>query len=108
MERTSLGEFEHFVLLAILRLGEGAYGVPIAEEVEARTGRDVNQGAVYLTLRRLEEKGWVASELGEPTSTRGGRAKRYFSVAPAGIERLRQAHEELTSLWDGLGRALGS
>lgn len=108
MGRPSLGEFEHLILLAVLHLGEDAYGVPIAEVVEERTGRDVNQSAVYLTLRRLEEKGWLESSVGEPTPTRGGRAKRFFTVTAAGAERLRQARGELVAMWKGLGPAFGS
>ena len=102
MPRDSLGEFEHLILLAILRLGEEAYGVPIIEEVEARTGRDVSQAAAYLTLKRLEGKGWIRSRLSEPTPERGGRAKRYFALAPKGIERMRETRAALVSMWEGV------
>jgi len=98
-----MGEFEHLVLLAILRVGDNAYGVPIANVVEERTGREVSHAAVYLTLRRLEEKGWIESELGDPTPSRGGRAKRYFRICSDGLARLREARLELGSMWDGLG-----
>lgn len=97
-----MGDLEHLVLLAILRLGSAAYGVPIAEEVEARTGRSVSQASVYLALRRLEHKGWVASHLGDPTAERGGRAKRYFAVTGVGMDHLHSARSELLAMWDGL------
>jgi DNA-binding PadR family transcriptional regulator len=100
--RDSLGEFEHLILLAILRLGDDAYGVPVIEEVESRTGRDVSQAAAYLTLKRLEQKGWIRSRLSDPTPERGGRAKRYFSVAPKGIERMRDTRAALVSMWEGV------
>ena len=102
MPRDSLGEFEHLILLAILRLGDDAYGVPVIEEVESRTGRDVSQAAAYLTLKRLEQKGWIRSRLSEPTPERGGRAKRYFSLAPKGMERMRDTRAALVSMWDGV------
>ena len=102
MPRDSLGEFEHLILLAVLRLGNEAYGVPVIEEVESRTGRDVSQAAAYLTLKRLEQKGWIRSRLSEPTPERGGRAKRYFSLAPKGIERMRDTRAALVSMWEGV------
>lgn len=102
MPRDSIGEFEHLILLAVLRLGDEAYGVPVIEEVESRTGRDVSQAAAYLTLKRLEQKGWIRSRLSEPTPERGGRAKRYFSLAPKGIERMRDTRAALVSMWEGV------
>lgn len=101
MPRNGLGDFEHLVLLAILRLGDGAYGVPIIDEVERRTGRSVAQAAAYLTLRRLEKKGWIESNKGAPTPQRGGRAKRYYRMAPAGLARLRESRAELLAMWSG-------
>ena len=77
-ERLYLGEFELLVMLAVIRLGEGAYGVPISREIEQQTGRDVAFGTVYATLERLQKKGFVRSSLGDATPERGGRAKRYF------------------------------
>ena len=103
MSRKTLGEFEHLILLSILRLGEKAYGAAITEEVEERTGRSVNQAAAYLTLRRLEEKGWVGSRMGAPTAERGGRAKRFFELRPEGQARLRDSRAELLSMWEGIG-----
>ena len=102
MPRDSIGEFEHLILLAVLRLGDEAYGVPVIEEVESRTGRDVSQAAAYLTLKRLEQKGWIRSRLSEPTPERGGRAKRYVSLAPKGIERMRDTRAALVSMWEGV------
>jgi len=102
MSRKALGEFEHLILLSILRLGENAYGAAIIEEVETRTGRSVNQAAAYLTLRRLEEKGWIGSRMGAPTAERGGKAKRFFEIRPEGQARLKDSRAELLSMWDGI------
>jgi len=102
MGRRALGEFEQLVVLAILRIGEGAYAVPIIEEIEARTGRDVSHAAVYVALRRLERKGIVRSSLGAPTSERGGRAKRYYETQPEALPQLREYRDALLSMWDGL------
>ena len=106
MSRKALGEFEHLILLSILRLGENAYGAGIIEELGDRTGRSVNQAAAYLTLRRLEEKGWVTSELGAPTPERGGRAKRFFRLLPEGESRLRDSRADLLSMWEGIAAEL--
>ena len=98
----SLGEFEQIVLLAILRVGESAYGVTIRSEIEARTGRDPAPGALYTTLDRLEEKGLVASRMGDPTPQRGGRAKRFFQVTGVGIDAVARAQTSYRSLLEGL------
>ena len=74
----TLGEFEHIVLLAILRLGENAYGVTLRQEIQERTDRHPSPGALYITVDRLENKGFVSSRFGDPTPQRGGRAKRFF------------------------------
>lgn len=97
-----LGEFEQIVLLAILRLGEKAYGVAIRAEIIERTERAPSPGALYVTLDRLEEKGLVTSTLGDPTPQRGGRAKRYFTVTKAGAEAVRRAQRAYRSLSEGL------
>lgn len=97
-----MGEFEQLVLLAILRLEQGAYGMEIRAEIEARTGRDVSYGAVYTTLDRLERKGWVSHELGSPTPERGGRAKKYFRVERAGREALRDTRRVFEVMWEGV------
>ena len=78
--RSYLGEFELMLLLAVIHLGEEAYGVPISRELETYRGRDVSVGSVYAALERLEAKGLVASRLGESTPERGGKAKRYFGI----------------------------
>ena len=99
MPRTDLGDMEHLVLLAILRLGKEAYGIPILDEVCARIGREVSRATVYVALKRLEQKGLVASKLGESTPERGGRAKRYFKLKPSGLKALRDSREMFLGLW---------
>lgn len=107
MGHGSLGEFEHLVLLAALHLGAEAYGVSVAEFIEERTGRSVNQAATYLTLRRLEDKDFVESSLGEPTPERGGRAKRIFTLTESGMAQLREKRDELFAMWEGIPESLG-
>ncbi len=102
MSRNSLGEFEHLILLAVLRLGDLAYGVSIIDELERRTGREVSQAATYIGLKRLRDKGLLTSRLADGSPERGERARRYFTVAPLGIERLREAASALFSMWEGL------
>ena len=100
----TLGEFEQMVLLAILhvsRTGE-AYGVPIVEEIERRTGRTVSRAAVYVTLRRLEKRGLVTSWMSEPTGERGGKARRCVRVEPAGLDLLRESRRAMTRMWEDL------
>lgn len=97
-----LGEFEQVVLLAILRLGDTAYGVTIRQEIAARTGREPSPGALYTTLDRLEEKGLVGSRFGDPTPQRGGRAKRYFRVTRKGAAAVARAQRAYQSLLEGL------
>lgn len=106
MTSSSLGEFEQLVLLAILRVGDDAYGVPILEEIRVRTGRSVLRPAVYVTLRRLEEKGLVGSHMGESLPERGGRARKYYRVEPAGLTLLRESRAALRNMWEGLGAVL--
>jgi DNA-binding PadR family transcriptional regulator len=98
----NLGEFEQVVLLAILRLHDGAYGVAIRREIHAHTSRNPTPGALYTTLDRLEQKGFVASRLGEPTPERGGRAKRFYVVSRAGREAVERAQRCYRSLMEGL------
>lgn len=97
-----LGEFELMVLLALMHLEERAYGVPISREIEQRTGREVALGSVYAVLERLEERGLVASRLGEPTAERGGRAKRFFRITARGLRDVRETQRSLVKLWVGL------
>lgn len=102
MGRKSLGDFEQLVLLACLRLGEGAYTVSVMQEIERRTGRSPSHAAVYVALRRLETRGLVTSELGESTATRGGRPKRFVRVRPEAVAMLEEARDDLLSMWQGL------
>jgi DNA-binding PadR family transcriptional regulator len=97
-----LGEFEQVVLLAILRLGDGAYGTAIRQEISACTGRDPAPGALYTTLERLEEKGLVNSAFGDPTPQRGGRAKRYFRVSADGVVAVARSQRAYRALLMGL------
>lgn len=102
MPREYLTDFELMLLLAVLRVGEEAYGVPIAREIEASGERAVMLGAVYTGLDRLEANGLVSSSIGSPTRERGGRAKKYFRVTPSGLKAVRQAKRALTRLWSGV------
>jgi DNA-binding PadR family transcriptional regulator len=97
-----LGEFEQLVLLALMRLGNGAYGMEMRREIELRTGRDVSIAAVYKTLGRLEQKGFVRHHMGEPTAERGGRAKKHYELRPAGLTALESTRAALSRMWDGL------
>jgi PadR family transcriptional regulator len=100
--RDYLGEFEQVVLLAVARLGEQGYGTSVRREIEKRTGRPVTVGAVYATLTRLEEKGFVESWQGESTSKRGGRAKRHYRLCPQGAAALEATREMVDRMWADL------
>ena len=97
-----LGELEQVVLLAVMQVGREAYGVPIHDEIQRRAGRDLTLGTIYKTLARLEAKGFVASRLGEPTAERGGRAKRYYALTPAGRLAVRGSLAALRRMSAGL------
>ncbi len=97
-----LGEFEQLVLLAVLRMDGDGYGMSIRREIVGQTGREVSIGAVYATLERLERKGFLASEEGEATPVRGGRARRHFRLQPAGKQALLRSRRMLDSMWDGV------
>jgi DNA-binding PadR family transcriptional regulator len=97
-----LGEFEQAILLAVLRLGDAAYGRAIRQELEARTGRRVAHGPAYITLDRMQSKGLLESWLADVSEARGGRRKRYFKVTAAGIKALRESRGALMRLWDGV------
>jgi DNA-binding PadR family transcriptional regulator len=97
-----LGSLEHIVLLAVVRLGSGAYGMTVRREIENATGRDISIGAVYATLTRLEAKGLLKSWAGEPTAERGGRAKRHFDVTADGMHALRSTQEIILKMSAGL------
>lgn len=98
----SLGAFEQAVLLAVVRLGDGAYGRAILKDVQARLERDVVAGAVHATLERLERRGLLASQLGPGTPIRAGRPRRYYRLRPAGIRALDDARSTLETIWRGL------
>ena len=100
--RDYLGEFEHVVLLAVLRLGDQAYGVTVRREIEARTQREVSIGAIYATLDRLEAKGYMQSRPGDPAPKRGGRSKRFLRVTAQGVSAVNRTHRALHSLAEGL------
>ena len=102
MSETYLGEFEQIVLLAILRLGDEAYAIPVREEIEARTGRRVARGALYTALDRLEVKGCLRSRMSVPLPERGGRSRRYYTVTPSGLAALRTTRAALLALWKGV------
>jgi len=95
-------DFEQQVLLAVWRLGDGAYGASVRNEIEERTGRTVAQGAVYVTLIRLEKKELLRSRLADPTPVRGGKAKRLFTITDEGMSGVRAARRSMDALWDGL------
>ena len=105
--RQFLTEFELMILLAILRVGERAYGVPVAREIEATAGRTVMLGAIYTALERLQDKGLVSSTIGDPTPERGGKAKRFFTVTAKGLRAIRDAQRAFTALWTGLPQLKG-
>jgi len=102
MAATPLGEFEQIVLLAILRLGDNAYGVTIRSEIAACTGRESSPGALYTTLDRMQEKGIVRSWFGDATPQRGGRPKRYFALTKAGRAALVRAQQAYRNMLHGL------
>jgi DNA-binding PadR family transcriptional regulator len=108
MANPSMGEFEQVVLLAVLRLGDDAYAIPIRQEIEARTGRNVARGALYTSLERLESKRWLRSRMSAPLPERGGRSRRYFTVTAAGLAALRASRRALLQLWSGVEGLLES
>lgn len=105
MSRNSLGELELLVLLALARLGDGAYGAAIRKEINERAGRKVTPGAIYPTLDRLEERGLIRSYVGEPEAAPGGRAKRHFVMRPPGKLELRRTWSQFATLAEGLDLA---
>ena len=101
MPRDALGELEHQVMLATMRLGDEAYSVSVVLEIEERTGRTVAQSAVFIAMRRLEAKGLLSSRLDGDGVPGRGRIRRYSQLTPAGLERLQEVRRSLVSLWDG-------
>ncbi len=106
MSQHFLGEFEQMVLLSIMRLGSGAYGLAVRDELEAVAGRAPSSGALYTTLDRMEKKRLVTSAAGETTQERGGRPRRYVTVTAEGRALLSRSRHTLLALWDGLEGAL--
>jgi len=98
----TLGAFEQAVLLAIVRLGDGAYGRAVLKEVQERMQRDVAAGAVHATLDRLERKDLISSRLEPGTPIRAGRARRFYRLRAAGVHALNDAREAVETLWSGL------
>lgn len=108
MGRSALGELEHLVLLAVVRLGEAAYGAAVIEEIETHTGRELSHAATYISLQRLERKGMLIACDEEPVSGRGGRARRFFTVTQDGLDKLRDSASALFEMWQGVDPALRS
>ncbi|HET7695164.1 MAG TPA: helix-turn-helix transcriptional regulator [Vicinamibacterales bacterium] len=101
-----VGEFEQFVLLALVRLGNGAYGAAIRREIRERTGRDASGGTVYMTLARLEQKKMVASYAGNPTAQRGGRRRRHYLIDTAGQKALGRGYRGIVAMAEGIEKEL--
>src|SRR5688572_329608 len=101
-----LGEFEHLILLALVRLGPDAYGATVRREIEEHAGREVSISAVYTTLERLEQKGLVRSRIGEPTPERGGRRRKHFDLLPLGARALKAAYRAFACMTADLEQRL--
>jgi DNA-binding PadR family transcriptional regulator len=101
-----LGRLEQLLLFAVLRLDDDAYGATIRREIKARTGRSLTTGAIYTTLRRLEDRGMVSSWVGEPTPERGGRRKKFYRLEAAGLAALDQSWSEVRDMGVGLAAKL--
>lgn len=108
MSERFLTDFELMVMLAVLRVRDEAYGVPVAREIEATAGRSVTHAAVYLALDRLCQQGLVTSRLGNPTPERGGRAKKLFSITPTGLRAIRRTQSAFIALWTGIPELKGT
>lgn len=102
MKRTFLGEFEEIVLLVVAACTEQAYGVTIWENIQEYTGRSISLSAVHATLYRLEEKGFLTSEMGGATAERGGRRKRFFSITSYGNRALQEIQTIRQQLWQAI------
>lgn len=103
-----LRDFELLILLAILRIGDDAYGVPIGHEIEQATGHRVTGASIYTALDRLQAKGLVTSALGDPTPERGGRAKRFFTVTSSGLKAVKETQRAFAAMWRGLPQLKGN
>ena len=106
MGKYLMGEFEHMVLLTAIRLGADAYGVSIAKALTEQTGKEVSQAATYLTLKRLEEKGWLEATDGVPSTIRGGRAKRTYRITESGMAKVRESRATLMNMWEEITEQL--
>ncbi len=102
MARNTLGDFEQQILLTILRLSGEAYSVPIVHELEALTGREIAPAAVYIGLRRLEDKALLTSRMDDHAVKETGRVRRYFALTPLALQRLKESRRTLVGLWEGL------
>ena len=98
----TLGELEQMILLALISLGDDAYGASIRREIVSRTERDVSAGAVYTVLERLQSAGLVTSWVGDPAARRGGRRRKHYRIRPQGAELLRESRERMRRMADGL------
>ena len=96
-----LGEFEQLVLFALVHLGDGAYGLAIRRDIEARTGRSVSQGAVYMTLNRLADRGYVRAHAERPADGSGGRPRKHYRLEPAGARTLQRVYAQMSAMADG-------
>jgi DNA-binding PadR family transcriptional regulator len=105
MSAFGLGTLELAALLAVTRLGDDAYGLAVRRDLAERTGRDYSVGAVYTTLQRLEDKGYVTSRATDPLPVRGGRSRRHFTLTGAGARALREAERHAASIWAGVRRS---
>lgn len=108
MGRSALGELEHLILLAIVRLGDDAYGAAVIDEIETQTGRELSHAATYIALQRLEAKELIGGRDEPPAEGRGGRARRYFTVSEAGLDKLRESASALFGMWRGVDPTLRS
>lgn len=106
MGKETLGELEHMVMLAVMRLGGEAYSVPVTLELEERAGREVAQAAVFIVLRRLESKGLLTSRMDDHAVPETGRVRRYFKVTALGLARLRESRRALLNLWEDVDTVL--
>ena len=105
MSHQGLGDLEQLVLLAVLRLAPRAYAVSVRDEIRSRAGRTVSRGAVYVTLDRLQRKGYLRSEMSAPTPERGGKARRMFSLEAPGLAALQESLKEIREMTEGLDEA---
>ena len=106
-ENLPLSETEHLLLVAVLRLGKTAYAVSIHDEIQSRAGITLPRGTIYITLSRLERKGFLESRFADPTPERGGKAKRYFKIRPSALRALRQTRNAFQKMWQGIEPARG-